>query len=104
VRELEQNKSKAWFDENRKRYEKLVRGLFKEFYIEVAARIHGRRGGLPGLSAEQITSIPADPKDGILRINRDLRFAKGKPPYHTYLRAAGQKEVRTKPCIPTKTG
>lgn len=88
LRELREHNAKSWFDEHRKRYEKLVRDPFKELCDEIIARLHHADSTLPGLSAEQIASIPENASDGIMRINRDLRFSKDKTPYHTYLRAA----------------
>ncbi|MFW6214068.1 MAG: DUF2461 family protein [Spirochaetota bacterium] len=72
LRELAANNANPWFDENRKRYEKNVRDPFKELYVEIATRLHDEATMVPGLSAEQIDSIPRTPREGIMRINRDL--------------------------------
>lgn len=86
--ELRENNAKSWFDENRTRYEQLVRDPFKEFCATIIARLHQIHPGLPGLSAAKLATIPDNPSDGIMRINRDMRFSREKAPYHTYLRAA----------------
>lgn len=75
--ELSENNNKEWFDENRKRYEKSVKAPFKQFTIDVIARLTAIE---PNLAIEA--------KDAIFRINRDIRFSKDKTPYKTYLSAA----------------
>lgn len=74
--ELEQNNNKAWFDQNRKRYEEVMLGPAKSF---VAA--------MQPLLATIEPSIRAEPKVGgsILRVARDTRFSTDKAPYKTHL-------------------
>ena len=83
--ELRENNSKAWFDENRKRYEKSVKKPFASF---VGSMIEHIQRFDPTLLIE--------PKDCILRINRDIRFSKDKTPYNTHVTAfisnGGKKE------------
>lgn len=88
LRDLAANNSKSWFDDNRRRYERDVKGPFRALCAEIAVRLLQTDAKLPGLSAEAIAAIPSDPRDGILRINRDLRFSKDKTPYHSHLRVA----------------
>ncbi len=69
-KELEQNNSKEWFDENRKRYEKSVKGPFKAFAKDLADEMQYL---YPEVNLVENTSI--------IRINRDIRFSKDKTPY-----------------------
>ena len=90
-KELAANNNKNWFDENRKRYEIIVREPFKVFVAKVIEEIH------------QIElSIDIEPKDAIFRINRDIRFSKDKTPYKLHVGAVisqlGRKD-KTNPGI-----
>ena len=76
--ELAFNNEKSWFDKNRKRYENSVREPFKKFTEAVIAEIQ----------KFDSTIGPLEPKDVMFRINRDIRFAKDKTPYNTWLSAA----------------
>lgn len=69
-KELASNNNKDWFDQNRERYETVVREPFKIFVQELISRMN-----------EIDSSIAIQPKDAIFRINRDIRFAKDKSPY-----------------------
>ena len=69
-KELAANNNKDWFDENRKRYETVVREPFKVFI-----------GDLIKALSRNDTSLHIEPKDAIFRINRDIRFSKDKTPY-----------------------
>ena len=74
--ELEQNNNKAWFDQNRKRYERVMLEPAKSF---VAAMQPALAAITPGLHSE--------PKVGgsIMRVARDTRFSKDKTPYKPHL-------------------
>jgi len=76
--ELAFNNEKSWFDKNRKRYEVSVREPFKEFTKEV----------ITGIREFDKSIGKLEPKDVMFRINRDIRFAKDKTPYNTWLSAA----------------
>lgn len=71
---LAKNNNKAWFDENRKTYEKHL----KEPYYRLAAAL-----------CEQVAEVEPEyntpPKQAVYRINRDTRFAADKTPYKTKL-------------------
>ncbi|UCE93026.1 MAG: DUF2461 domain-containing protein [Flavobacteriaceae bacterium] len=82
-KELAANNNKEWFDENRKRYETVVREPFKEFITLLIAEL-GKGDESLGLSA----------KDAIFRINRDIRFSKDKTPYKLQNSAILSKEGR----------
>ena len=74
LKNIKQNNSKEWLDNNRKLYENAKNNILK-------------------LTAELITAVSdndssisnafLDPKKCITRLNRDLRFAKDKSPYKT---------------------
>lgn len=70
--ELEQNNEKAWFDQNRKRYEKSVKEPLRDFAAEMIPRMQALDPRISML-----------PKDAVFRINRDIRFSKDKTPYKT---------------------
>ena len=73
-RELRNNNSKAWFDQNRPRYEEVK----KDYHRLTAALLERMQAIEPALSHLQV-------KDCIFRINRDIRFSKNKAPYKTHL-------------------
>ncbi|MHA1910063.1 MAG: DUF2461 domain-containing protein [Candidatus Kariarchaeaceae archaeon] len=75
-RNLENNNSKAWFDENRKIYETKIRDPFKEFINILIFKIQ-----------EYDTGLLTDSKTAIFRINRDVRFSKDKTLYKTHVSA-----------------
>lgn len=70
--ELEQNNAKAWFEANRKRYEKSVKIPLLEFAAEMIERMR-----------EVDPEITMLPKNAVFRIHRDTRFSKDKSPYKT---------------------
>lgn len=73
---LSVNNHKPWFDENRLIYEKEVKKPFTLFIQELILRIH------------QIDpAVQIEPKDAIVRINRDIRFSKDKEPYKLHMGA-----------------
>jgi len=73
-KELEQNNTKEWFDQNRKRYETEVRERFKELCISLE----------PAMKSIDV-DFELRPHRCISRINRDTRFSKDKSPYKTHL-------------------
>jgi uncharacterized protein (TIGR02453 family) len=91
-KELAANNHKDWFDENRTRYETVVKKPFEVFVqhaIDEMSKLDPRLAEL-------------DPKKCIFRINRDIRFSKDKAPYKLNRSAAisvgGRKEM-TEPGI-----
>lgn len=70
--ELEQNNEKAWFEANRKRYEKSVKAPLLEFAAEMIERMR-----------EIDPEITMLPRNAVFRIHRDTRFSKDKAPYKT---------------------
>ena len=84
--ELKKNNSKEWFDNNRKTYEKEIKGPFNNFVTNLILTI-----------SQFDESIDKDTKKAIFRINRDIRFSKDKTPYNTEVKAAFAKEGRKSP-------
>ena len=76
LKALDENNSKAWFDEHRTEYQDNFVEPAKLFVAEMADL-------LSTLSAD----LKAEPRIGgsILRINRDIRFSKDKRPYKNWL-------------------
>lgn len=89
--ELAFNNEKPWFDKNRKRYEDHVREPFKAFTVDIIAEVQKFDKSIG----------PLEPKDVMFRINRDIRFAKDKTPYNTWLSAAimpgGKRSKESRP-------
>jgi len=74
LKDLKQNNSKEWLDDNRKMYENAknnILALTSELITAVSSTDH------------TISSAILDPKKCITRLNRDLRFTKDKTPYKT---------------------
>lgn len=95
-KELAANNSKKWFDANRERYERSIKRPFEAFIGEMIARI----------SADD-PNVAITPKDAILRINRDIRFAKDKTPYNDYMAAiisAGGRKDKSIPGLYLRLG
>jgi uncharacterized protein (TIGR02453 family) len=67
------HQSKAWFEENRALYEAQVRGPMQALFADLGPALAAR--GIP---------LTADPKRGLFRINRDVRFSKDKSPYKAH--------------------
>lgn len=70
------NNHTLWFQQNKKRYEKSVKIPFQTLVADLIA--HG---------AQQHSYFLIEPKDAIMRINRDIRFSKDKTPYNTHVSA-----------------
>lgn len=75
--ELEENNYRAWFVMNKPRYD-ILRG---ELLTLVETLIAGITRFDPAIAH-------CNPKKAMFRVNRDLRFARGKPPYKTTFSAA----------------
>lgn len=74
--ELSKNNSTAWFNENRKTYEKEVKKPFADFVEGMIKRIQ-----------KVDKDVQIKPADAIMRINKDIRFSKDKTPYNTHVAA-----------------
>ncbi|MBQ4822008.1 DUF2461 domain-containing protein [Aquimarina sp. MMG016] len=87
--ELSSNNHKDWFHANKKRYEASVK---KPFEVFVGVMISAIQRYDPDLKVE--------PKDCILRINRDIRFSKDKSPYNLHYTAFISRGGRKDKSIP----
>ena len=74
--DLEKNNNREWFQENKARYEESVKKPFLYFLSDLILEIQ-----------KYDNEILVEAKDCVLRINRDIRFAKDKTPYKTYYTA-----------------
>lgn len=85
-KELELNNNKEWFNDNKKRYEKIVKAPFQDFIAVMISRIQ-----------KDDPSVAIPPKDAIFRIFRDVRFSADKRPYKVHMSAvissAGRKNL-----------
>jgi uncharacterized protein (TIGR02453 family) len=87
--DLASNNSSAWFNENRKTYEKEVKKPFEAFVKLLLEDI------------QQITpQIALTPGEAIFRINRDIRFSADKSPYKTEMSAAIAPQGKKGPTCP----
>ncbi|MGW9684632.1 DUF2461 domain-containing protein [Flagellimonas sp. 2504JD1-5] len=75
-KELARNNNKEWFHANKKRYENDAKAPFLNLLDNLLETL-----------TDWDSRILADPKKALFRINRDVRFAKDKTPYHTILKA-----------------
>ncbi|MEN8186356.1 MAG: DUF2461 domain-containing protein [Bacteroidota bacterium] len=82
-KELAANNNKEWFDQNRKRYEEVVREPFKLFVNDLINEV-----------SKQAPEVQIEPKNAIFRINRDIRFSKDKTPYKLFNSAIISKTGR----------
>lgn len=87
-KELAGNNNRAWFTENKKRYEDSVKRPFEAFIEEMITQL-----------ARQDKRITMTSKESIFRIYRDVRFSKDKTPYKTKASAiispGGKKDKST---------
>ncbi|WP_411029427.1 DUF2461 domain-containing protein [Spongiimicrobium sp. 3-5] len=85
-KELQHNNNKEWFHANKKRYEDDAKAPFLELLNAL----------IPSLMDWDKRMIP-EAKKAMFRINKDVRFAKDKTPYHILLKAGfspnGKKSV-----------
>ena len=70
------NNYKEWFHANKDRYQQEVKTPFHRLVEKTLS-----------ILKEIDPEIPDDPKDIIMRINKDIRFSKDKAPYNTLLKA-----------------
>ncbi len=84
LKELSENNSREWFDDNRDRYQ----NIRKQFSYFISVLIHQLNSMDPAIG------LP-DPKDCVFRINRDIRFSPDKSPYKTnigaYIASGGRR-------------
>jgi uncharacterized protein (TIGR02453 family) len=87
-RELNENNSKEWFDQNRKSYE-AARKNFIDFINPI----------IDGISKfdEAMANAGLEAKKTMMRINRDVRFSKDKTPYNTHFFSSISKGGKSSP-------
>ncbi|MBK0402529.1 DUF2461 domain-containing protein [Adhaeribacter sp. BT258] len=73
---LSKNNSTAWFNENRKTYEKEVKKPFEKLVQVMIDQIQKHE-----------PEVQIKPSEAIMRINKDIRFSKDKTPYNVYVAA-----------------
>lgn len=87
--ELELNNDKAWFDQNRKRYETNVKEPLLGFAAEMIERMR-----------EIDPEITMLPRNAVFRIHRDTRFSKDKAPYKTNAGLVVTRGAKHNPGVP----
>jgi uncharacterized protein (TIGR02453 family) len=77
LQELAQNNTRAWFEENKARYESLVREPARACIRALA----------PTVEAFSFHFVASDAKVGgsLMRVHRDVRFSPNKAPYKTHI-------------------
>ena len=89
---LAKNNSKAWFDKNRKDYEKHLKAPYNRLAEALVEQVQ---------EVEPEYSI--SPKKAVYRINRDTRFAADKTPYKTRLGITVGRNEKHDPSWPAYT-
>src|SRR4051812_3733008 len=79
LRELAKHNNRDWFQANKERYERSVRDPFLQFVADLQPRL---KKISPHLVAD-----PRPVGGSMMRIHRDIRFAKDKTPYKTAVMA-----------------
>ncbi len=74
--ELAQNNNREWFQDNKKRYEKLLKKPAVEFVEAMGQR-------LQSISPQINVDARTNGSGNLMRINRDTRFSEDKSPYKT---------------------
>lgn len=77
LRDLARNNDRAWFAENRDRYERDVKGPALRFVTELAPHL--------GRISPHFRADPRPVGGSLFRIHRDVRFSNDKSPYKTHV-------------------
>lgn len=88
-KELASDNHKEWFHAHKKRYETSVKKPFEVFLGDLITEIQ-----------KYDSTVQIEPKDCVLRINRDIRFSKDKSPYNLHYTAFVSKGGRKDKSIP----
>ena len=75
LQELAENNNRAWFEDNKHRYEQVVRSPALEFIEDIASQLQ--------IVAPRFRAIPKKVGGSLMRVYRDTRFSKDKTPYKT---------------------
>ena len=76
LEELRENNERAWFEDNRARYERDVRGPLLAFTASLQEPL--------AAISPSILAIPKKQGGSLFRIHRDVRFSTDKSPYKTW--------------------
>lgn len=79
LRDLKRHNHRQWFTAQRERYEACLRGPFLEFISDLGPALHA-------ISPHYIAD-PSPVGGSLLRMHRDIRFARDKSPYKTWAAA-----------------
>jgi len=85
LRALAKNNDRAWFTENKERYEKHVKMPLLDFIADFAPRLSG--------ISKQLIADPRPVGGSMFRVYRDTRFSKDKTPYKTHASAHFQHQA-----------
>ena len=77
IADLADNNERAWFNENKQRYEAAVKDPALAFIADFAPRL--------ATISEHMRAIPKSQGGSLFRIYRDTRFSKDKTPYKTHV-------------------
>ncbi len=77
LRDLAKNNDRAWFEENRERYER--------WYRDAGLRFVTTAGPLLAKVSPHVLADPRPVGGSLMRIHRDTRFSKDKSPYKSYM-------------------
>ena len=91
LRDLAANNDRAWFEENRDRYQSVVREPALRFIVDFGEHL--------GRISPHFRADPRPQGGSLFRINRDIRFSHDKSPYKTHIglhfRHAAGKDAHT---------
>jgi uncharacterized protein (TIGR02453 family) len=76
LKDLERHNNRAWFVDNKSRFEKDVKDPMAAFIADLAPKL-----------AKVSRHITVDPKRSLFRIHRDVRFSPDKSPYKDHMAA-----------------
>jgi uncharacterized protein (TIGR02453 family) len=85
LRELERNNTRDWFQANKQRYEKQVRGPALAFIDDIAPQLQ--------LVSPRFLATPKKVGGSLMRVHRDTRFSRDKTPYKTNIGIQFRHEV-----------
>lgn len=85
LRALAKHNDRAWFTENKERYERDVKGPLLDFIADFAPRLAG--------ISKQLIADPRPVGGSMFRVYRDTRFSKDKTPYKTHASAHFQHQA-----------
>ena len=85
LEQLARHNNKAWFNEHKERYEELIRGPSLAFIETMEPHLHA--------ISPRFRAIAKKTGGSLMRVYRDIRFAKDKTPYKTNIGIQFRHEV-----------